>query len=281
MIGIGKSLFKSNVKDVSGAALDPSAQAFITAAGITDGTQQRAVNQLVLDLKSANIWTKMKAIYPIVGGSASTHKWNLKDPRDLDAAFRLTFTTGWTHSSTGMIPNGTSAYSDTKLIPSSVLTSMNNHFSHYSRTNTSTINYEFGCQDNSPSATGKSFFGNYYSALNTGRIQIQVLDSNPLTYSETSSLGLLIGSRTANNNSKAYRNGILKATQIITTTGGLPSINYYLGALIYKAPDGTILISYGNRQCAFASIGDGLTDTDASNLYTAVQNYQTNLGRNV
>jgi len=57
-------------------AFDPDAQAFITAASITDPTQQSAINQLVVDLKGYNIWTKFKAIYPIVGGSASSHKWN-------------------------------------------------------------------------------------------------------------------------------------------------------------------------------------------------------------
>ena len=93
------------------------AQAFITAAGITDPTQQSAIITLVSDLKAYGIWTKFKAIYPIVGGTASQHKFNLKDPRDLDAAFRLTFATGYTHSSTGMLPNGTTAFADTKFNP--------------------------------------------------------------------------------------------------------------------------------------------------------------------
>jgi hypothetical protein len=39
--------------------------------------------------------------------------------------------------------------------------------------------------------------------------------------------------------------------------------------------------AYDNREQAFASIGDGLTDNEASNLYTAVQAYQTTLSRNV
>ena len=96
-------------------SVDPDAQAFITAASITDPTQQSAINQLVVDLKGYGVWTKMKALYPFVGGTAAQHKWNLKDPRDLDAAFRLTFTNAWTHASTGMTPNGTSAFANTFL----------------------------------------------------------------------------------------------------------------------------------------------------------------------
>ena len=88
-------------------SLDVDAQAFITATGITDATQITAVNNLVLGLKGNNIWTKMKAIYPMVGGTATTHKFNLKNPLDTDAAFRLVFSGGWTHSANGALPNGT------------------------------------------------------------------------------------------------------------------------------------------------------------------------------
>lgn len=71
MYGYGFSLFLTNrailAKTASGTPVDPDAQAFITAASITDPTQQSAINQLVVDLKGYNVWTKMKAIYPFVG----------------------------------------------------------------------------------------------------------------------------------------------------------------------------------------------------------------------
>jgi ligand-binding sensor domain-containing protein len=40
-------------------------------------------------------------------------------------------------------------------------------------------------------------------------------------------------------------------------------------------------VSYQNNQFAFHYIGDGLTDTEAANLYTRVQAYQTALSRQV
>ena len=85
---------------------DDDAGAFLQAANIQDSTQQAAINQLVLDLKDAGLWTKFYAIYPFIGGTASTHKWNLKDPRDLNAAYRLTFSGGITHSSGGIKGKG-------------------------------------------------------------------------------------------------------------------------------------------------------------------------------
>jgi hypothetical protein len=94
---------------------DPDATLFIQVSQITGSTQRGAIVDLVKDLKSNNLWSKMKAVYPMVGGTAETHKWNLKDPRDVDAAFRLTFTGGWTHSSTGAKGNGSNAWANTNL----------------------------------------------------------------------------------------------------------------------------------------------------------------------
>jgi hypothetical protein len=89
--------------------------AFIAATGITDTTIINALNTMDLSLISNGLDTKMKALYPFVGGTASTHKYNFMDARDLNAAFRLTFNGGWTHSSTGALPNGTNAVSYTHL----------------------------------------------------------------------------------------------------------------------------------------------------------------------
>jgi hypothetical protein len=103
------------IKNIAAASVvfDTDAQAFITAAGITNPTQQSAINTLVLGLKADSIWTKMNALYPFVGGTATSHKYNLKDPRDLDAAYRLAFFGGMTHNANGIQGDGGSGYADT------------------------------------------------------------------------------------------------------------------------------------------------------------------------
>ena len=101
--------------------LDPDAAAFLSAAGISNQVQSNAINNLVLDLKEEALWTMMDAIYPVIGGTAASHKLNLKDPRDLDAAFRLSFNGSWTHNSSGMKAASVSSnnYANTYLTPSS------------------------------------------------------------------------------------------------------------------------------------------------------------------
>jgi len=241
MIGIGKNLFKSNVKVVGGASTDPDAQAFITAAGITDATQKSAVNQLVLDLKGYSIWTKMKAIYPIVGGSASSHKWNLKDPRDLNAAFRLTFATGMTHSSTGFTSNGASGYANTNLIPLNVMTNNNTSFGIYSRSNLDGLGYDTGIQ-----VAGSCVFALVTRYLNNYITDQYINTTNRISASNTDSLS---------------------GTNI--------------PFLICCINDSSTPRYYSTREYSFMYLGDGLTDTEAANFYTAVQNYQTTLNRQV
>ena len=265
--GIGVQSF------VSAGGTDADAQAFIMAAGITDATQQSAIITLVTDLKGYGIWTKMKAIYPFVGGTASAHKFNLKDPRDLDAAFRLVFSGGWTHSSTGALPNGTNAYADSKLNSLNNTTQNSTHFSYYSRTNSNATEVEIS---SSTTITGGGT-GSLLEIRTSGVSYYRVnSDLGYATYTDANSLGFYIANRTASNVINGWKNGSKVATAT-TASKAQPNINYWIGALNQN----NVGSFYTTKECAFASIGDGLTDTEAANLYTAVQAYQTTLSRNV
>ena len=270
MIGYGNSMFLAThgilARAASGGGVDPDAQAFITAAGITNPTQQGAINTLVVALKGYNIWTKFKAIYPIVGGTAATHKWNLKDPRDLDAAFRLTFATGWTHSSTGMTPNG-ATFANTNLNNNTILSLNSVHISYYSRTNENVAVIEMGAG---------LLDGLFIEARTSGISYYRVHSSALLQHPDSDSRAFYVANRTASNVMNAWKNG----TKLATSTGASSfkqNYNIYIGAL----NNGGITSFSTNKQCAFASIGDGLTDTDAANFYTAVNAYQVALSRNV
>jgi hypothetical protein len=234
----------------------------------------------VVDLKGYGIWTKMKAIYPFVGGTSSTHKWNLKDPRDLDAAFRLVFSGGWTHSSTGALPNGTNAYADTYLTPSTVLSNANHHLSYYSRTQALTNSIEIGVGSNvgNYSAhfrirfTGGAFVDKFtFASGNT-------LTDALISTTNTDSRGHFLGNILSISNRKTFKNGTVQGTNTSTISNTLGTSNIYLGA--YNSQPNTAML-FSTKQCAFSSIGDGLTDTEVGNLYTAVQAYQTTLGRQV
>jgi len=216
----------------------------------------------------------MKAVYPFVGDTASQHKFNLKDPRDLDAAFRLVFSGGWTHSANGVLPNGTNAYADTFYLPSTEASQNNHHVSAYSRTNNTDFYALIGAANNNTESARSALFAK--ADANTW----QSLNSNGyLQWADANSQGHYISNRTASTVMTGWKNGIKKATQ--TSSSITPATNnYYLAAVNRGAIYGGAGF-YSNRQLAFASIGDGLTDTEAANFYTAVQTFQTALNRNV
>jgi len=257
------------------SGFDADAQAFITAAGITNSTQQNAINNLVISLKGFNIWVKMKAVYPFVGGTSTTHKFNLKNPLDTNAAFRLVFNGGWTHSATGALPGGINGYADTKLNMAtnySVNTSV--HISYYSRTSGA-----FTTQDMTV-YNGTTFTG---LAIQRGTAPNETLFAanetvNYISANDTNGAAFYISNRTALNVNNGWRNSTKVATGT-STAGARPSLNMFLANINVNGSPNPGL--YGKRECAFASIGDGLTDTEATNFYTAVQAYQTTLGRQV
>ena len=266
------------VQSSGGGGNDADAQAFITAASITDSTQQSAINTLVTQLKGYGIWTKLKAVYPFVGGTASSHKFNLKDPRDLDAAYRLVFNGGWTHSSTGALPNGTTGWARTYLTPSLNLSNANFHVSYYSRTDVDGNHVELGCGDS---------FG-YYSPhlrLRFGGNQARFICGNTTDYglppvTNTDSRGHFIGNILSTSNRKFYKN-----SNIIQTNTSVITNSLYTGEMVLAgynfSPTSLNVILNSAKESAFASIGDGLTDAEVTAFYTAVQKYQTTLSRNV
>jgi hypothetical protein len=226
----------------------------------------------------------MKAVYPMVGGTANSHKFNLVNPVDTDAAYRLVFNGGWTHSATGALPNGSNAYADTKLTPSTVLTSNSHHLSFYSRNNSFVNGYELACQSIQASSTQYGYM--LLSAYDTGTsyYQQQTQNTNAINISESNSLGFYLGSRTSSTLFKGYKNNLLRGTNTNTASviGSYQPINsIYLSAFNFNNNGSISTSSYSNRECAFASIGDGLTDAEALSFYNAVQAFQTTLNRQV
>jgi len=110
-----RAVWKGTV--VSNPAIwDYDAHRFIINASITDERQRQSIHILVTDLKSKFLWDKVITFYPFVGGSATTHAYSLKSP----GTNSLTFSGGWTHSSSGALGNGSNTYALTGISSSSL-----------------------------------------------------------------------------------------------------------------------------------------------------------------
>jgi hypothetical protein len=259
-----------------GVGDDNDAAAFLQEAGIADYMQQRAIFELVSRLKGAGLWSKMKAIYPFVGGTASSHKWNLKDPQDTDAAFRLSFSGGWTHSATGADPNGTNAYANTFCVPSVDLPLADHHISVYNREDTSGASIK--CEIGAIESGGAFKYLVIYSKFSSLTYMVSGDNIFP-NFANTDSRGLYTIAKGADISLDGFKNATksLTASQTSTTGGTRPAYSLYIGAA-NQDNGGTL---WSDREVAFASVGNDLTDTDVTNLNTIVDLYQKRLDRAV
>lgn len=256
-------------------SIDPAAAAFLTAAGITDTTITNAINRLVKNYKgqgdlnnSVDFWSGTSAIYPMVGGTATTNKFNLKDPRDLDAAFRLSFNGGWTHSANGITGNGTNSFANTFFNPSTQFGLSNGRFGLYIRNNVNEARYDMGC-NNSPSefALLSRFGGNMLTTYGIVTPYPQIATSD--------CRGLNMVNRLSATNTTGYKNGskVIDSAQ----TESKPNFNMYIGA----ANNGGSATTATTKNYAFGVIGLGLSDASALLEYQIIQQLQQDLSRQV
>lgn len=282
----GNSQFPNNI--MGNMVFDEDALKFIKIVGITKPNQQYALNQLCYELKIAGFWDKFIALYPVIGGTAATHKWNLKNISDTDAAFRLTFTGGWTHDDNQMKPNGTNAYANTYIYPSASLSLTDNHISAYTREQFDfALNYtniEIGCSWLTGSADivgliiGRNT-GSNFSSYNFGSLAAGTVTS--ITTNLTTSF--FIGNTLGNSASARsfQRNGYFGTNSTAYGTPTLPQKYMFLGAFNNEGGSSLNPQFYSSRPFSFASIGFGFNEVQSQILYNIVNRYQANLGRSI
>ena len=276
----GLGIFK--VPPFIGKSIDPNAAAFIAAAGITNGIQVNAINNFVLALKAINnvdanfvnftvpANSTLAACYPMVGGTDTAHKFNLINPVDTDAGFRLHYGGGYVNNANGFQANGTTGYGDTHLIPDPVLNSASHGMEFYCDNWTARpagADTEVGCWQQ---------FG-IGIAFDTG--QFIVYDKgiqNGLFWAFHFTVGLHLFNRSANGVgfTKLYRDNKLIWTNAADPAGNLPNVNsVHLGHLNNLAFWSDRLLSYvGIRRLS-------ISDAARTLYYNAITQLQIDLGR--
>ena len=251
------------VNPYSYAGCDADAVAFLAAAGITNVTITSAICTLVTNMKINGTWAKCSAIYPIVGGTATTHKFNLKNPADTNAAFRLLFSGGWTHSANGILGNAFNTFANTFYNTNPIASG---HLSIYSRSNLATAqSVDLGAGN---TAADRYYITAGLTSTNTPTAGF----GNPSVASTGSALGFFTGT-IISNTSRLYKNGTQLNSSVVAISPNISVLN--IGRM------GGANALYTNRQLAFATIGIGLTPTEVASLYTDVQAFQTTLSRQV
>ena len=252
---------------------DLDAEAFFARVNAAGGTlsvlEQNAIITLVVSLKSAGLWTAMKAIYPMVGASAAACAQNLKS-----SSFTGNFSSGWIFASAGVTSNGTSAFFDTNFNNQNNWTSTSNgSMGFISTTNQSATVCDMGSgavigTGANSSTIYSNYTGNYYGGLNCTVVTPGSVN--------TSSIGFFVTSRTTTSAYSIHKRG--SSTINLTTTdavGTNPSANIYLGA----GNNAGSPQLYAAKQYNFCFIGDGLTQSQVDTYYSLLQTFNTSLSR--
>lgn len=259
----------------TGCGSDADAQKYCDSAGITNTKYKCALIQLVTDLKSYGLWTKMYAIYPMLWGD-TTHSgvptFNLKNTATFRAATGGLSNNMYKNDS-GLITR--LGYINTGFIPSINATASSLSLSYYSGTNQAAST----SQDMGSITGGIGYAFADLILKYTGNLGYSEIDSAKAgqyaTASVADSRGLFTATRISTTNNSLYRNGALLNTATTSTNSTPSTFSIFIGA---TNNNGAVQF-YSLKICSFASIGQGLTSTDVTNLYTAVQSYETALGR--
>lgn len=238
-----------------------------SAGGTLSSGEKSATDKLVKDLKSAGVWSKIKALYPYVGGSLASCAQNLKS-----SSFAGTFEGIWSIDSTGVTGDRASTYMNTGIIPNSTMDYTSQHYLVYIPTGVDGSSpYEclLGAVDSG--SNGINFYlnaeGNAYMTINEF---VTTNAFSPQSGNGSWMVNLLSGTKTL------YRNG-----SVIDTKSSSPTSytlgNIWVGARNSENPNH----QWSGKTISCVSIGDGLTNTEATDLYNAIQTFQTSLSREV
>jgi len=256
--------FGSTAYEILGSAIWSSLDACVvqikTALGLTLGVN--------------NLSTKFKFIYPRIGGTSTKHAYNL-----VTATQTGTYSGGWTHTSTGQSPNGINGYADTKYaIPagtgfgSSEDLSFGIYLNNFNGTSGS-FDLDIGTRIPDPDNTHIWWIGGEWSVTSSSRFAVE---NSSGSYTGTPSPSLYTICRIGSN-IRMYKGNTLNTTTSYNGNDiGSSGSKFYLGCV---SVGNTPQFFSRKKQC-FVFISSGLDNTQAINLNTAINAYQTTLGRN-
>jgi hypothetical protein len=248
------------------AALDSDASAFISRASITDDTQEAAINNLVVALKAASLWTKGRAIYPFVGGNATAHSKNLKAD-----AYNITWAGTVTHNANGITGDDTSGYGTTGFDFATDGHATEASLYVYCRTASASLNKDFIGAINSGSSN-RAALGNVSGQLGLAGINSNGFPSSLVSISSNFSRHFA-GNRSGASAQELYAD----ATQATNTEAVTSRCNNDIFILARNA-NGTA-DRFTNANLAFAWIGDSLNSTEWATFRGIIDAYQAALSR--
>lgn len=265
---------------------DQDAINFLDTVQEKNTTVRSGINTFVKNLKSDGLWDKMSGVYPLVG-ETSYYGYNLKDPRNSDDAYRLTFSTVDTTLDNGVIWfNAEHDYANTHFNPSTNLTGTPVHISVLNILDQSSATADIGCIETDRFSHPRLAVLLDYSGgtlTNDALFQFYNPNNTQIVVESVNSKAFYVASRTSSSSAfLSLFNTSETPTKTNTSTfsegsSAAPNLDIFIGAAnIAGSPEQN---ADADRQYGFLSIGDGLSSSESVALYNSVKTLHSDIGR--
>lgn len=241
-----------------------------TDAGAQSTTVKNAISAFYASGVSGGWWSKLAAIYGLVGGTANSHGINWKNPDGT----RVTWSGTVTHAANGV--QGGGGYGDTGITAASSVARDNNCIGHYCNAQGADLVFEA-----TVGAGGSADAGAFHlaQASNNGvfaRLSSVTGSTQPAaTYLRSDPVGHVLFQRTGESAAAGYRNNGVITLGTQGSSDAAP-INANMSIL----SRGNIGPTFSGR-LALVYWGESLDSGQRTSLHNAVVALQTALGRNV
>jgi len=258
----------SNVKNVDTSALGR----FIAATGITDPTLKVNLDSLITRSRNHGWWGYCQVIYPFAGGTQNSCKYNLKDPRDADDAFRINFLGDtWTYTNVAADP-GINGYGNTFFNPSARLPDQNScHLSAYSMSD-SAGNVDNGDIGGYDGTTNLGFYLSTRTAWpDTSGKPFAAISKNSFQGAEVNGAGYFLITKSGTIASFYQRSPEPHTTPV--AAGNLPDLNLYICNQNFPAGGNPYNNGFSHRPLSFATIGSGVDSATVASMYADILDF--------
>lgn len=234
-----------------------------------------AIEKFVQDCKNALLWDKFLEVAPFAGGNLNAALVKLVYPAGVPGVItNVNFVSGdytETGPTAGLLGDGTTKYLNTGFNALTYLPE-NAHLSFYLRDDVAAAGNR--------SALGALIGSDQYwlgSLAPASSVNTRLGQTLTAALGAPFNKGFYIGSRSAPNLIKLYKNGASVASDANSVTHARPNLNIYAFGWNSSGSAGGYLPARGS----FYSIGHTLSDLEATLLSAAVQTLQRNLNRDV
>jgi len=242
--------YYDTLKTVNGGDINASGLYSITLDELKEG-----INTAFVDAKSDGTYSKMTHWFPVIGGTAATHAICA-----VTLASQLTYVGSPTHGSYGVRTNGTTQHIDSNTSHSVFAASRYDaHWSYWIK-NVTNDRASFGSRDNS----AISLWNRVLTSTTMGGALIGVGTIAPVTSPNEMFIGRIIGNY-AIGDRRIYQNG-----STLLSVGPALGGDVTTNSLFNAWSNAGSIVNRSAGDFTHGTLGDGLSDSQASNLYLSL-----------